>query len=67
MLLKKSDFQKYAKVEFSFNYLKVVVTQPPVLRLLNFFKEFIIECDASGIGLRAILMYEGQPISFYGK
>lgn len=47
--------------------LKRAVNNPHVLRLPNFTKTFTIECDASGVGLWAILMQEGHPIAFYSN
>ena len=35
-----------------------------VLVTLDFTKTFIVECDALGNGIRAILMQEGHPLSF---
>lgn len=47
--------------------MKRAIIQPPVLRLPKFSKKFTINYDASGVGLGAILMQEGQPIAFYNK
>lgn len=51
----------------AFLELKEAVTQPPVPRLPDFFLVFTTACEASGLGLGAVLMQEGQPIAFYSK
>lgn len=55
------------QAEESFRKLKVVVCQPHVLALLDFSKPFTIECDASGVGLGAVLMQEQRPIAFHNQ
>ena len=57
-LLKKKAFVWSLKAEEAFQNLKAAVCQPPVLALTDFTKPFTIECDASGVGLRAVLMQE---------
>ncbi|XP_042964611.1 uncharacterized protein LOC122298826 [Carya illinoinensis] len=66
-LLKKNSFCWNEKAAVAFEMLKAAVSSPLVLRLPDFNKPFTIECDASGVGLGAVLMQEAQPIAFYSK
>lgn len=66
-LLSKEGFQWTTEAENSFNHLKAALTSPPVLRLPNFSQPFVIECDASGIGLGAVLTQDNHPIAYYSE
>ena len=55
-LLRKNSFSWGVEAEAAFHQLKLAISSPPVLALPNFTKTFIVECDASGRGIGAILM-----------
>lgn len=39
----------------------------PTLAMLNFNETFVIESDASGTGIRAVLTQQGKPIAFMSR
>jgi hypothetical protein len=66
-LLKKNAFQWTLSATVAFNMLKMAMLTPPVLRLPDFNQTFVIECDASSLGLSTVLMQTRQPIAFLSK
>jgi hypothetical protein len=53
--------------ENAFTMLKDKLTHAPLLQLLDFNKTFELECDASGIGLGAVLLQDGKPIAYFSE
>ncbi|KAL6316337.1 hypothetical protein AAG906_017972 [Vitis piasezkii] len=66
-LLKKNSFKWTESAKRAFQDLKHAVTSPPVLALPDFSIPFTIQCDASGIGVGAVLMQQGRPLAYMSQ
>ena len=44
--------------------MKQLVTQAPILAYYSPDKELVIQCNASSLGLGAVLMREGHPLAY---
>lgn len=51
----------------AFENLKKIMTSTPILATLDFYKTFVIECDALGIDIGVVLMQEGRSLAFKSK
>jgi len=67
-IIKKSISFKWGEEQNNaFLDLKNKLCSVPVLSLPDFNKTFKIECEASGIGICAVLMQEGRPIAYFSE
>lgn len=66
-LLCKNAFHWTSKSRTAFDSLKTAMTIAPILTLPNFGLPFILETDASGSAMGAVLQQQGHPIAFFSK
>ena len=65
--LKNSSFTWTKSAQRAFEQIKNHMTEAPVLVLPDFEKLFVVECDASHLGIGAILSQEGKPVEFFSE
>lgn len=66
-LLKKDSFQWSIEAQQAFERFMTAMTKAPVLALPNFEEDFILETNASGLGMGVILCQRGHPICYFSK
>ncbi|GKC46125.1 ty3-gypsy retrotransposon protein [Tanacetum coccineum] len=66
-LLKHEGFKWGETKARAFEALKQQLSNAPLLHLPNFDQVFVVEADASGDGIRAVLMQGSRPISYFNR
>lgn len=67
LLKKGTPFQWTSQTQAAFDLLKSALVQAPVLAVPDYSKQFVIETDASDLGIGAVLMQDFHPISYLSK
>lgn len=65
--IKTEKFTWTNSAQRAFEKIKTFMTEAPILALPNFEKLFTVECDASQMGIGAVLSQEGRPIEFFSE
>jgi hypothetical protein len=66
-LLYKDAFRWNADAEFAFHTLQSAFMMVPILQLPVFNEPFIVECDASGVGINVVLDQGHGPVAFFSQ
>nr|GMD25301.1 Transposon Ty3-G Gag-Pol polyprotein [Ipomoea batatas] len=66
-LLQKQSFKWSSEAEAAFISLKQALYSAPVLQLPDFSTQFVVECDASGRGIGAVIHQNDHLITIYSK
>lgn len=66
-LRRKNSFHWNEEAQHAFDALKTAMIAARILALPNFLKPFVVETDASGLGIGAVLMQDAHAIAYLSK
>ncbi|KAL4366463.1 hypothetical protein GQ457_05G035950 [Hibiscus cannabinus] len=65
LLRKWEQFEWTQEAQMAFSSLKEQLSNTTVLGLSDFNRTFVVETDASGIGIGAVLLQENKPLAYF--
>lgn len=65
--IKEGRFEWTADATKAFDLIKAKLTSAPILVLPNFSLTFELHCDASKLGIGAVLSQQGKPIAYFSE
>ncbi|KAL4573498.1 hypothetical protein LXL04_020306 [Taraxacum kok-saghyz] len=65
--IKTGRFHWTPQATESFELIKSKLTSAPILMLPNFSQPFLLHCDASKVGIGAVLSQMGRPVAYFSE